>query len=56
MITDPYLDALTKETKARTRNRLTVSTYQVNAEVPVVYRPNGWVNMIIRSSDRVYEV
>lgn len=28
MITDPYLDALTKETKARTRNRLTVSPDQ----------------------------
>lgn len=28
MITDPYLDALTKETKARTRNILTVSTDQ----------------------------
>ena len=38
VITDPYLDALTKETKARTRNRLTVSTNQQDiAEVPVVH-------------------
>ena len=37
MITDPYLDALTKETKARTRNRLTVSTYQIIAKVPVMH-------------------
>lgn len=40
VITDPYLDALTKETKARTRNRLTVSTgteQDIIAEVPVVH-------------------
>ena len=38
VITDPYLDALTKETKARTRNRLTVSTSQQDiAKVPVVH-------------------
>ena len=46
VITDPYLDALTKETRARTRNRLTVSTVQDIAEVPVVqnYRLNGCVD------------
>lgn len=48
VITDPYLDALTKETKARTRNRLTVSTNRQDiAKVPVVtscaYRLDGWV-------------
>lgn len=38
VITDPYLDALTKETKARTRNRLTVSiNHQDIAEVPVIH-------------------
>ena len=38
VITDPYLDALTKETKARTRNRLTVSTNQQDiTQVPVVH-------------------
>lgn len=58
MITDPYLDALTKETRARTRNRLTVSIDQDIAEVPMVhnYRLNGWVdNWIIGSRDRVVE-
>ncbi|KAJ7354828.1 hypothetical protein OS493_029834 [Desmophyllum pertusum] len=29
VITDPYLDALTKETKARTRNRLTSTEYMM---------------------------
>jgi len=29
VITDPYLDALTKETKARTRNRLTSTDYMM---------------------------
>ncbi|KAL9957773.1 hypothetical protein ACROYT_G034716 [Oculina patagonica] len=29
MITDPYLDALTKETKARTRNRFSSTDYMM---------------------------
>ena len=33
VITDPYLDALTKDTRARTQNRFTVSLCQDTCEV-----------------------